>query len=79
LLFVCVLIVMMIPFEILMLPLYQEVIALKLIDSYWGIILPYLTNPIAIFFFSQYLKGIRKTLLIRAGSMVVASTGFSSD
>jgi arabinosaccharide transport system permease protein len=63
LLFVCVLIVMMIPFEILMLPLYQEVIALNLINSYWGIILPYLTNPIAIFFFSQYLKGIPKDII----------------
>jgi len=62
-LFVCVLIVMMIPFEILMLPLYQEIIALKLIDTYWGIILPYLANPIAVFFFSQYLKGIPKEIL----------------
>ncbi len=63
LLFVCVLIVMMIPFEILMLPLYKEAIALNLIDSYWGIILPYLANPIAVFFFSQYLKGIPKEIL----------------
>lgn len=62
-LFICVLIVMMIPFEILMLPLYQEIIALKLIDSYWGIMLPYLANPIAIFFFSQYLKGIPKEII----------------
>ena len=62
-LFVCVLIVMMIPFEILMLPLYREIIALKLIDSYWGIMLPYLANPIAIFFFSQYLKGIPKEIV----------------
>lgn len=62
-LFVCVLIVMMMPFEILMLPLYQEIITLKLIDSYWGIILPYVTHPIAIFFFSQYLKGIPKDII----------------
>ena len=62
-LFVCVLIVMMIPFEILMLPLYREIIALKLIDSYWGVMLPYLANPIAIFFFSQYLKGIPKDIV----------------
>jgi arabinosaccharide transport system permease protein len=62
-LFVCVLIVMMIPFEILMLPLYQEIIAFKLIDSYWGIMLPYLANPIAIFFFSQYMKGIPKEII----------------
>lgn len=57
-LFICVLIVMMIPFEILMLPLYREIITLKLTDTYLGIILPYLPNPIAIFFFSQFLKGV---------------------
>lgn len=62
-LFICVLIVMMIPFEILMLPLYREIIALKLTDSYWGIMLPYLANPIAIFFFSQYLKGIPREIV----------------
>jgi len=62
-LFICVLIVMMVPFEILMLPLYQEIIALKLIDSYWGVMLPYLANPIAVFFFSQYLKSIPKDIV----------------
>lgn len=62
-LFVCVLIVMMIPFEILMLPLYREIIALKLINTYLGIMLPYLANPIAIFFFHQFLKGIPKEII----------------
>jgi arabinosaccharide transport system permease protein len=62
-LFICVLIVMMIPFEILMLPLYREIVALDLIDSYWGVMLPYLANPIAIFFFRQYLKGIPKEIV----------------
>jgi arabinosaccharide transport system permease protein len=62
-LFICVLIVMMIPFEILMLPLYREIIAMDLTDSYWGIMLPYLANPIAIFFFSQYLKGVPKEIV----------------
>jgi arabinosaccharide transport system permease protein len=62
-LFICVLIVMMIPFEILMLPLYREIVALKLINSYLGIILPYLANPIAIFFFRQYLQSIPKEII----------------
>ena len=62
-LFVCVLIVMMIPFEILMLPLYREIIVLNLMNSYWGIMLPYLANPIAIFFFSQFVKGIPKEIV----------------
>ena len=62
-LFVCVLIVMMIPFEILMLPLYREIVAMKLINNYIGIILPYLANPIAIFFFRQYLQSIPKDIV----------------
>ncbi len=62
-LFVCVLVLMMMPFEILMLPMYREIIALKLINSYWGIMLPYLANPIAIFFFTQYMKGIPKDII----------------
>jgi arabinosaccharide transport system permease protein len=62
-LFVCVLIVMMIPFEILMLPLYREIVAMKLINNYIGIILPYLANPIAIFFFRQYLLSIPKEIV----------------
>jgi arabinosaccharide transport system permease protein len=62
-LFICVLIVMMIPFEILMLPLYREIVAMKLINNYIGIILPYLANPIAIFFFRQYLLSIPREIV----------------
>jgi arabinosaccharide transport system permease protein len=62
-LFVCVLIVMMIPFEILMLPMYREIVAMKLINNYWGIMLPYLANPIAIFFFRQFLKSIPQEIM----------------
>jgi arabinosaccharide transport system permease protein len=65
-LFVCVLIVMMIPFEIVMLPMYREIVAMKLINNYLGIILPYLAHPIAIFFFRQYLQSI-PTEIIDAG------------
>ena len=67
-LFVCVLIVMMIPFEILMLPLYREIVAMKLINNYLGIMLPYLAHPIAIFFFYQFLEGIPKEI-VDAGRM----------
>lgn len=63
LLFICVLIVMMIPFEILMLPLYREIISFDLTNKYIGIILPYMAHPIAIFFFTQFLKGIPKDII----------------
>lgn len=62
-LFACVLIVMMIPTEVIILPLYQLVIKIGVMDSMWGIILPYLVIPMLIFFFRQYLSGIPKDFL----------------
>lgn len=63
LLFMCVLIIMMIPMEIIMLPLFQLTIKLGLIDSMWGIILPFVAGPLPIFFFRQYLSGMPKDFL----------------
>ena len=63
LLFGCVLLTMMIPLEIIMLPLYQLMIKLKLIDNMWGVILPTVAGAIPIFFFRQYLSGIPKDFL----------------
>lgn len=63
LIFTCVLITMMIPMEILMLPLYEMMIGMKLMDTMWGIILPFLAAPLPIFFFRQYLSGIPKDFL----------------
>lgn len=58
LIFGCVLIVMMVPLEIIMLPLYQLTMKLNLMDTMWGIILPGIAGPLPIFFFRQYLSGI---------------------
>lgn len=63
LLFTIVLATMMVPFEILMLPLYKEVIAFKLIDTYTGVIIIGLCGASTIFFFKQYLSGLPKDLL----------------
>lgn len=54
---------MMVPFEILMLPLYKEIIALKLIDTYVGVIIIGICSSSTIFFFKQYLSGLPKDLL----------------
>ncbi len=62
-LFVCVLLTMMVPMEIIMLPLYRLIIGMGLIDSMWGIILPFAAAPLPIFFFRQYLSGIPKDFL----------------
>ncbi len=62
-LFTIVLATMMVPFEILMLPLYKEVIALHLVDTYVGVIIIGLCSASTIFFFKQYLSGLPKELL----------------
>ncbi|MGL4982518.1 MAG: carbohydrate ABC transporter permease [Treponemataceae bacterium] len=70
--FVCVLFVMMVPFEILMVPMYSQIIDMGLIDSFTGIILPGITSASTIFFFRQYLRGIPRDL-ISAGRIDGAS------
>ncbi len=62
-LFVLVLLVMMIPVEILILPLYKLSISLKIIDTYMGVILPFVVSPFAVFFFRQYAIGLPKDFL----------------
>lgn len=56
--FFCVLLVMMIPFEILMLPMYTQINAMGMRNSYSAIIIPFIANMSAIFFFRQFLIGV---------------------
>ena len=58
LIFMCVLMVMMVPLEILMLPMYTQVNAMGLRNSYAGVMLPFLVSMSAVFFFRQFLTGI---------------------
>jgi len=63
LVFVLVLIVMMIPIEILLLPLYKLSITLRTINTYQGVFLPFLVSMTGIFFFRQYAIGLPKELM----------------
>lgn len=58
--FLMMLIVMMIPLEILLIPLYRMIINMGLIDTKTGSILPFVVQPTAMFFFQQYSRGIDK-------------------
>ncbi len=62
-LFFMVIATMSVPFEILMLPLYQEVNTLGLINSNPGVFLPGLCAASTIFFFKQYMTSLPKELL----------------
>jgi len=61
--FVFVLLVMMVPLEIIMLPLFKQMIGFRMIDTYRGVILPFLVAPLPIFFFRQYAAGLPKDYL----------------
>lgn len=63
LLFFLVIATMMVPFEILMLPLFIMMINTGLVDTIAGVILPSLAGASTIFFFRQYMLGLPKDLL----------------
>ncbi|MCE0509875.1 carbohydrate ABC transporter permease [Microbacterium sp. KKR3/1] len=66
--FILVIILMTIPFEMLMLPLYVQVNDMRATDQYWIVVLPFLAQAVTIFFFRQYFLGIPKEIL-EAGRM----------
>ena len=55
---VLMLLVMMVPLQILILPLYRLLIAFKSMNTFRGIIFPFIVSPFAIFFFRQYVIGV---------------------
>ncbi|MGL5435547.1 MAG: carbohydrate ABC transporter permease [Lachnospiraceae bacterium] len=61
--FVLVLIILSIPLEVVMLPLYKQMSMMKLMDSYAAVVLPFLAHASTIFFFRQYMLGIPQSLL----------------
>jgi len=71
-LFICVLLIMMVPFEILLLPLYKLTFDLGLMNTFSAIVLPGVANASTIFFFRQYLRGIPNEI-ITAGRVDGAS------
>jgi arabinosaccharide transport system permease protein len=62
-LFILVLVLMTVPFEIMMLPLFVMVNDFGLADSYSVIVVPFLAASVTIFFFRQYFLGIPKELV----------------
>ncbi len=63
LLFILVLVVMMIPIEILILPLYKQMDTFNLINNYFGVVLPFMVPATGIFFFRQYTMGLPSELM----------------
>lgn len=61
-LFSIILLTMMVPFQIIMTPLYIEVYKFHLLDSYLGLILPRATSAFGIYMMSSFFEGLPKSL-----------------
>ncbi len=57
-LFTFVLLTLMIPFQVIMVPLYSELFHLKLLNTYAGLILPRATNAFGIFMMRQFFVSL---------------------
>ena len=62
LLFSIILLTMMVPFQIIMTPLYIEIYKLKLLDTYLGLILPRATSAFGIYMMRSFFVGLPKSL-----------------
>jgi multiple sugar transport system permease protein len=62
-LFILVLSSMMIPFSVVMIPLFLLIVRLNLADGYWGIIIPGLFSSFGIFLMRQYMSSLPDELL----------------
>ena len=60
---IIVLILLMMPFEILLLPMYRALTNIKLTNSYFGVIMPYVVPAYMVFFFRQFASGLPKELI----------------
>ena len=53
----------MLPFQLLIVPLFIEIVKLGLVESYFGAIVPLAAHPIGLFFMRQYLLSFNDDLL----------------
>lgn len=59
-LFGVVLATLMVPLEVIMIPIFKVIVATNLYNSLWGLIIPAIASPTAVFLVKQYYEGIPK-------------------
>lgn len=60
--FAIILVTMMIPFQVVMIPLYLEEFKLGILNTYWGLILPRAASAYGIYMLSSFFESIPKSL-----------------
>lgn len=61
-LFAVILVTMMVPFQVIMTPIYMEVYAFGLLDTYLGLILPKITSAYGIYMMRSFFSSLPKEL-----------------
>jgi multiple sugar transport system permease protein len=61
--FIMILSTMMIPFQVIMIPLFIMMARLHMVNTYWGMIVPAIVTPFGIFMMRQFMLSIPKALL----------------
>ena len=62
LLFIMVIATLMIPFAAILIPLYFQIRAMGMLNTYWALILPPLANPIGIFMMRSFIESLPSDL-----------------
>jgi len=61
--FIVILSTMMIPFQVIMIPLFIMMARLHFVNTYWGMIIPAIVSPFGIFMMRQFMLGVPKPLI----------------
>ncbi len=61
--FILILSTMMIPFQVIMIPLFIMMARLGMVNTYWGLIVPAIVTPFGLFMMRQFMLSVPKALL----------------
>ncbi|TWD81334.1 carbohydrate ABC transporter membrane protein 2 (CUT1 family) [Kribbella amoyensis] len=50
----------LVPPQVLIVPLFQEMSSLRLVDTYWGIVLPQVVAPVMVFVLKKFFDGVSR-------------------
>jgi multiple sugar transport system permease protein len=57
-----IILILLVPLQAYLIPLYLQVVGLNWLNTYWALIVPFLVNPLLIFLMRQYFSKIPKDL-----------------
>jgi ABC-type glycerol-3-phosphate transport system permease component len=63
LLFIIILATQMIPFHLMLIPLFIMISKMRMVNTYWGAFLPIAISPFGLFYMRQFMSGISRDLI----------------